>query len=145
MEKVLPLTCAIDHDKLEKLGECAKGRSMPMQSLVSFFFEKINTRNLDEFGFCLADNAEFYFPKTHPLLGKTQILRFFNILFRRFPRLEFEVQKVIVEEQSAAIHWKNKGVNRKQESYENEGVTLIEARDEKITWISDFFKDTGKF
>ena len=118
---------------------------MPIENLVSLFFEMVNTRNLDELGSHLAENAEFYFPKTQPLVGKSQILRFFNILFRRFPRLEFEVQRVIVEEQRAAVHWKNRGVNRKQEPYENEGVTLLESRGKKITWISDFFKDTGKF
>jgi ketosteroid isomerase-like protein len=118
---------------------------MPIENLVTLFFEMVNSRNLDELGVYLADNAEFYFPKTQPLLGKSHILRFFSILFRRFPRLEFEVQMVITAEQRAAIHWKNKGVNRKHEPYENEGVTLLDAKGGKITWISDFFKDTGKF
>jgi ketosteroid isomerase-like protein len=118
---------------------------MPIENLVTLFFEMVKSRNLGELGSHLADNAEFYFPKTQPLLGRSQILRFFSILFRSFPRLEFEVQMVIIAEQRAAIHWKNKGVNRKHEPYENEGVTLLDAKGGKITWISDFFKDTGKF
>ncbi len=109
------------------------------------FFEIVNRRDLDALGNGLAEEAEFHFPKTQPLCGRNQIVRFFKILFRQFPKLDFEVQRVIIQGQTGAVHWKNTGLNRKHEPYDNEGVTLLEMRGDKICYISDFFKDTGKF
>ena len=43
------------------------------------------------------------------------------------------------------MHWTNDGVNRRGESHENEGVTILEMEKDKIRSISDFFKDTEKF
>jgi hypothetical protein len=51
----------------------------------------------------------------------------------------------IIEGERSAIHWTNKGVSRKDEPYENEGITILEEDGEKISFISDFFKDTEKF
>jgi hypothetical protein len=45
----------------------------------------------------------------------------------------------------SAVHWVNHGSNKRGEPYDNEGVTLLIMEGDKIKWISDFFKDTGKF
>jgi ketosteroid isomerase-like protein len=58
--------------------------------------------------------------------------------------LAFKVQRVIYQGDQAAVHWTNQGMNRRQEPYQNEGVTILEMRDNKISYISDFFKDTEK-
>jgi ketosteroid isomerase-like protein len=118
---------------------------MSHERAIDNFFELVNQRNLDQLKDHLDENATFYFPKTQPLLGRDRIIRFFNILFRQYPKLEFQVLRKIVQGRMAAVHWKNSGVNKKQEPYENEGVTLLETEAGKITFISDFFKDTGKF
>ena len=109
------------------------------------FFDVVNSRDLEKMGDLLVPHCEFYFPKTRPLLGRERILRFFNILFRQYPELNFQIQRVIIQGQKAAIHWTNRGVNRRKEPYENEGVTILEMHGEKVQFISDFFKDTGKF
>jgi ketosteroid isomerase-like protein len=109
------------------------------------FFDVFNDRDLDKLGNLLTENAQFYFPKTQPLLGKKQIIRFFNILFRQYPELEFKIQRKIIQEEMAAVHWTNRGASKRGEPYENEGVTLFEMEGDKIRFISDFFKDTGKF
>ena len=44
----------------------------------------------------------------------------------------------------AAVHWTDRGVNRKKEPYENEGVTILELKEGRIVFISDFFKNTEK-
>jgi hypothetical protein len=80
-----------------------------------------------------------------PYSGKNQILRFLNILLHRFPTLEFIVVREIIQENKAAIHWKNRGLKRNQEPYGNEGVTIIETEEDRICFISEFFKDTEKF
>ena len=112
---------------------------------IDTFFNYLNTRDLNQMEHLLTENAEFYFPKTQPLIGKKRILKFFSILFKQYPELSFQIKKTIIHGNSAAVHWTNQGVNRKKEPYENEGVTLLEAEAGKIRFISDFFKNTEKF
>ena len=109
------------------------------------FFDLVNSRELGQLDDLLTPDAAFYFPKTQPLLGKERILRFFNILFRQYPELSFEIQRVIIQGHQAAVHWTNRGTSRRGEPYDNEGVTILEIEGGKIHFISDFFKDTGKF
>ena len=110
------------------------------------FFDFLNERKMDEMSELLAEGAELFFPKTRPLNGRERILKFFKILFRQYPQLSFEVQSTIIEGERAAVHWKNEGISRKGEPYENEGVTLFGVEsDKRIGFISDFFKDTEKF
>ena len=109
------------------------------------FFEFVNSRDLNMLEKLLSEDAEFFFPKAKPLVGRRQIIRFFRILFRQYPELVFEVQRKIVQRDSAAVYWVNRGANKTGEPYENEGVTLLEMERGRIRFISDFFKDTGKF
>jgi len=109
---------------------------------ITQFFELINMREMDRFGDLLTEDAQFYFPKTQPLIGRGRIIRFFKILFRQYPKLAFEVQGEIIQGQRAAVHWTNQGVHKSGQPYENEGVTILELEGDKIRYISDFFKDT---
>ena len=118
---------------------------MHLKQMLTGFFDSMNRRNLEEMGNLLTDETVFYFPKTQPLIGKERILKFFKILFRQYPVLTFDIQRTIIQENQAAIHWTNKGHNRKNLPYENEGVTILEMDDTKIRFMSDFFKDTEKF
>ena len=65
---------------------------MSQDRYIDQFFDFVNTRELGKFEELLTDTAEFYFLKTQPLFGKKQIIRLFNILFRRYPELEFQVR-----------------------------------------------------
>jgi len=116
---------------------------MPAAHAIIDLFEIINRRDLVRFKDLLTEEAEFYFPKTQPLLGRDRITRFFKILFRQYPKLAFEVQGEIIQGQRAAVHWTNQGVHKSGKPYENEGVTILELEGDKIRYISDFFKDTS--
>ena len=118
---------------------------MPLKQTVATFFEVFNARDMDRMAKLLHEDAELYFPKTQPLIGKDRILKFLSILFRQYPELTFEIQRTVCEGNKAAVHWTNKGRSRKNEPYQNEGTTILEMVDDKITFISDFFKDTEKF
>ena len=118
---------------------------MNIEQTIVKFFEVFNSRDLNLMGDLLLSDAEFYFPKTQPLIGKNRILRFLSILFRQYPELVFEVQRVICQENRAAVHWTNRGRTRRKQPYHNEGVTILEMQADKIKFISDFFKDTEKF
>ena len=109
------------------------------------FFKIFNDHDVEAMDQMLAPEAEFYFPKTQPLIGKDRILRFFTILFHQYPQLSFEIQRIIRQNDQAAVHWTNRGVSRKKEPYQNEGVTIMEMTAGKISYISDFFKNTEKF
>ena len=109
------------------------------------FFHSVNSRDLEKMAGLLTESTAFYFPKTQPLIGRGRILKFFRILFRQYPALSFEVERVIIQGTAAAVHWTNEGVNRRQIPYENEGVTLLKMEGGKIVFMSDFFKDTEKF
>ncbi len=118
---------------------------MPLEQTSTIFFEVFNSRDMDRMGELLNEDAELYFPKTKPLIGKERILKFINLLLRQYPELTFEVQRIICDGSNAAIHWTNKGRSRRKEPYQNEGVTILEMKGNKISFISDFFKDTEKF
>ena len=109
------------------------------------FFDSVNDRDLERMRDLLMESAEFYFPKTQPLLGRERILKFFKILFRQYPELSFKIKRKIIQGNRAAVHWTNQGVTRRKEHYENEGVTILEEEGGRISFISDFFKDTERF
>jgi ketosteroid isomerase-like protein len=115
------------------------------ETTLTDFFAAMSRQDLDALGTRLHPAARFEFPKTQPLEGRETILRFFRILFRRYPELVFTVRQTVVEGRLAAIHWTNAGHARDGVPYANEGVTLLETDGDFITWLSDFFKDTGKF
>ncbi len=109
------------------------------------FFEFLSARSLERMAEYLRGDARLLFPKTQPLDGKERILKFFKILFRQFPELVFSVEETICEGNRVAAHWRNRGRDRKNEPYENEGVTLFFFEEGRVALMSDFFKDTGKF
>jgi len=47
---------------------------MPSESFIREFFEVFKQRNLDKMEDLFSPDAEFYFPKTQPLIGKNRIL-----------------------------------------------------------------------
>ena len=115
---------------------------MSDKPLIHKYFEMLNHRDTKEMEDSISPDTEFYFPKTQPLIGKKRIMKFLNILFRQYPELVFTIQRVIQQDDKAAVHWTNQGKNRRKEPYQNEGVTILEMQDGKIRFISDFFKDT---
>ena len=115
---------------------------MSDKQLIYRFFDVFNHRDPAEMGDLLNPGAELHFPKTQPLLGRKRIFKFLNILFRRYPVLTFTIERVIAQGNHAAVHWTNRGLDRHKNPYQNEGVTLLEIQDGKISFISDFFKDT---
>ena len=110
--------------------------------LIHKFFDMLNHRDIEGMENLVSSDTEFYFPKTQPLIGKKRIMKFLNILFRQYPELVFKIQRVIQQDDKAAVHWTNQGMNRRKEPYQNEGVTILEMQGGKIKFISDFFKDT---
>jgi ketosteroid isomerase-like protein len=118
---------------------------MAAEKIISDFFTFLNLRDLDRMRALLQEDTWLYFPKTQPLLSLDRILKFLHLLFRPYPELTFTLHRTIVQGNRGAVHWTNRGKNRRGEPYENEGMTLLEFEEGRISSISDFFKDRGKF
>ena len=118
---------------------------MAAEKTISDFFAFLNLRDLERMKALLREDARLDFPKTQPLLGLDRILKFLHLLFRQFPELTFTLHRTVVQGNWGAVHWTNRGKNRRGEPYENEGMTLLEFDGEKIAYLSDFFKNTDKF
>ena len=64
-------------------------------------------------------------------------------LMRKYAELTFTIKEVIVERDKSCCVWTNKGQTTEGEDYANSGMTLFYFEDNKITFISDYFKDTS--
>jgi len=111
--------------------------------LAQAFMGALNNRNYTEFQKRLTENAVLDFPGPGRIKSRRKIISFIKALFRRFPQLEFTIHEVIAESDRACIVWTNKGERNDGEPYTNSGITLLQMRDEKIDFISDYFKDTS--
>lgn len=118
---------------------------MLTEESIVLFFDHMNNRNGKKMADMISDETIFYFPKAKPIQGKDKIIRFFKILWYQYPELVITIQRIVIQGNTAVTHWSNKGRSRKNEHYENEGVTIMEINNDKITYISDFFKNTEKF
>ncbi len=103
----------------------------------------LNKRNYSEFKKRLTEDAALDFPGPGRIESQKKVISFIKALFRKFPRLEFTVRDVIVEEDRACIVWTNVGERNDGEPYKNRGITYMQMADGKITFISDYFKDTS--
>jgi ketosteroid isomerase-like protein len=106
-------------------------------------FAAMNSRDVSELTPYIAEDASFDFPGAGCITGKKRILLFFKILFRRYPRLTFRIDDIIVEGERACAVWSNEGENAQGTPYRNRGITLVRITDGQITFISDYFKDTS--
>ncbi len=106
-------------------------------------FAAMNSREVAELAPYLAEDATFDFPGAGSITGKKRILLFFKILFRKYARLIFSIDDIIVEGEQACAVWSNEGENAQGAAYRNRGITLVRTAAGQITFISDYFKDTS--
>jgi uncharacterized protein (TIGR02246 family) len=106
-------------------------------------FEALNNRDPDRLLDRMTENAAFDFPGPGRLEGRDRVRRFLKVLLRQYPRLEFNVREVIAAPDRAVAVWTNEGENRQGEAYANSGVTLVHLKEDKIDFLSDYFKDTS--
>ena len=106
-------------------------------------FEAMNTSNFSEFEKNAADDLSFEFPGADRVEGVKRVILFFKVLLRKYNNLTFTVSEVIVENQKACVIWTNRGEQKNGEAYINSGITLFHFIDNKVSFISDYFKDTS--
>ncbi|MEI6126426.1 MAG: nuclear transport factor 2 family protein [Pseudomonadota bacterium] len=111
--------------------------------LAQIIFIAMNTRDLSALERHLSATAIFDFPGAGRIEGSRRILIFLKALFRKYPRLRFTVDDILVAGQRACIVWTNEGESARGTVYKNSGVTLVRLSCGKIDFISDYFKDTS--
>jgi ketosteroid isomerase-like protein len=114
-----------------------------LRTCASGIFAAMNARDLSGLEPYLADSAVFDFPGAGRITGKKKILLFLKVLFRKYPRLRFTVEDILLEGDRACAVWSNQGEDTGGTPYNNRGVTLVRVTDGKIIFISDYFKDTS--
>ncbi len=111
--------------------------------LTGEFFEAMNLRETDKMRERVCDDVSLDFPGIKLVEGKKRVLIFINSLLRKYKTLNFEILDVLVDGDRACVIWKNSGKMINDKDYSNNGVTYFRFMDEKIEFISDYFKDTS--
>lgn len=106
-------------------------------------FEAMNTSDFSVYEDNASEDLSFDFPGVETVIGVKRVILFFKVLLRKYNNLTFVVKEVIVEGQKACVVWTNKGEEKDGSIYENSGITLFYFKNEKVVYISDYFKDTS--
>lgn len=110
---------------------------------VHILFAALNCRDLSLLDGYLAEDAGFDFPGPGLITGRKKILLFLKILFRKYSRLTFSVERIIREQDYACAVWTNEGEEKTGKAYRNRGITFLHVKEGKIIYLSDYFKDTS--
>jgi ketosteroid isomerase-like protein len=91
----------------------------------------------------ITKKVAFDFPGAGRTEGARRTLLLLKSMLRKYPELTFTVKEIMVQENRACAIWVNEGRDRKGLPYSNSGITLFHFSDGKISFISDYFKDTS--
>ena len=91
----------------------------------------------------MSENVALDFPGARRIEGFKSVQIFLKALLRKYSTLTFTVSEVIVEKERACVVWTNEGEHIDGNPYTNRGLTLMVFSENKITFISDYFKDTS--
>ncbi|WP_047865469.1 nuclear transport factor 2 family protein [Rubrobacter aplysinae] len=101
--------------------------------MVRFSFDRLSAGDYETLLKACAPNVEHVFPGEHPLGGtrntKEGLGRWFERLYRLFPGLDFEVQRVLVRggpwQTVATVEWVDRARPADGSPYENEGMHVL--------------------
>lgn len=106
-------------------------------------FDAINLREIAALEEIVTPDIVFDFPGAGRMEGARLVLIFMRRLLGKYPELTFSVYDTIEEGNKACVLWTNKGRTNTGEDYSNSGVTFLEFREDRICFVSDYFKDTS--
>jgi ketosteroid isomerase-like protein len=100
-----------------------------------------------------AEDATFIYPPAVSVGGKTEgkraIEKWFEKFVEQFPKVNFKVKNVCVENifdvtgtNVAVAEWDITYTNRDGKEFTNTGVTVIKGRKGKAVWVCDYYFDT---
>ncbi len=113
------------------------------QELGLLLFQALNSRDFTEVVQYTTEDVKLDFPGVDQILGQKRVVIFLKALLRKYPILIFNVHEILVDGELICVRWTNKGENLAGGDYTNSGLTLIHLDGGKISFISDYFKDTS--
>ncbi|MDD3722867.1 MAG: nuclear transport factor 2 family protein [Lutibacter sp.] len=113
------------------------------KSIIISFYDAMSNRDFEKLASFLQEDAVFEFPGAKICIGEKRVLLLLTMLTRKYTVLNFSVSECIVEDESVCAIWTNSGISTAGEDYSNSGVTVFRFRDDKIIFLSDYFKDTS--
>ena len=116
---------------------------MKKQELITALFKAMNSRDFSILENHVAENVIFDFPGAGHIEGVRRTFIFLKALLRKYKTLTFTVNEVLIDEDAACAVWTNKGEHIDGYGYANSGVTLFRFSGDKISFLSDYFKDTS--
>ncbi|MBN1597711.1 MAG: nuclear transport factor 2 family protein [Bacteroidales bacterium] len=116
---------------------------MEKQELITALFKAMNTRDFSTVEKQVTEDVAFDFPGAGRIEGAKRVFIFLKALLRKYKTLVFTVHDVLIDYNAACAVWTNKGEHSEGHPYNNSGVTLFHFTDNKISFLSDYFKDTS--
>ena len=116
---------------------------MEKQELITALFKAINTRDFSTIENQVTEDVSFDFPGAGRIEGAKRVFIFLKALLRKYKMLSFTVNEVLIDNNAACAIWTNKGEHIEGHDYANNGVTLFHFTGDKISFLSDYFKDTS--
>ena len=113
------------------------------RELAELIFKAMNRRDFSILEPYLSGDILFDFPGTGRIEGIKRVLIFLKALLRKYPVLVFTVNEVIEGEDRLCAVWTNEGKDIDGNPYSNSGNTIIHLSEGKISFLSDYFKDTS--
>lgn len=118
------------------------------KEMITLLFDAMNSREFTSFEQVITEDVIFDFPGAGRAEGERRTLLLLKSLLRKYPDLRFTISDIIVDQDRACAVWTNEGNDIQGAPYRNSGMTLFHFTGGKISYISDYFKDTsftGKF
>ena len=116
---------------------------MEKQELITALFEAMNIRDFSTIENQVTEDVSFDFPGAGRIQGAKRMFIFLKALLRKYKMLSFTVNEVLIDNNAACAIWTNKGEHIEGHDYANSGVTLFHFIGDRISFLSDYFKDTS--
>ena len=113
------------------------------EDLAKKVFSSMNSGDFEQVKEDMTEDICFDFPGTDLLKGKRRVIIFLSALLRKYKGLTFKISDIIIDNEKACVVWTNFGEDVKGEEYTNSGLTFMKFSEDKISFLSDYFKDTS--
>lgn len=114
-----------------------------LETMAREIFLAMNDRDFERFDSLVCDDVAFDFPGAGRVEGRRRTLLVVKSILRKYPELVFTITESFCSENRACVVWTNRGTSASGEAYNNSGMTLVHFEGKKISYISDYFKDTS--
>ena len=113
------------------------------EDLAKKVFSAMNSGDFEHIKEDLSEDIVLEFPGVMPVEGIRRVIIFVNALLRKYKFLTFKISDILIDNNRASVVWTNFGEYNDDTEYNNSGMTLIRFSEDKIIFLSDYFKDTS--